>query len=322
MVMAESKQKKLTKYFFNKVSKEWWVRTYDPSGNFLKFPSNKVRMETALKEIADLKIKGRLLDIGCGTGQLTIELLRRHNQVLGIDIAEKMVENSKDNLAKEKLKYDPDSVFKTMDLADLPRRERQASFDAAAALGLLEYLETDAELFLVLGKVLKKGGYALVECRNKFFNLFSVNKYTSRLAQSGELPDLIEKFSEAGKYSPLTYAKLPAIQKEVSKNVADFLSANLKNKKWFETRPPAFSNYPQKMVRRQHIPQELEASAKKFGFELDHIVYWHAHLYPPSLENNFPAFYNKISFLMAPLGYTPLGAWMCSSFIAVLRKKA
>lgn len=316
-----SQQKKLTKDFFNKVSEEWWERTYDPAGNFLKFPSNKVRMETALKEIADLKIKGRLLDIGCGTGQLTIELLKRHNQVLGIDIAGKMIENSKENLAKEKLKYDPDSVFKTMDLADLPRRERQASFDAAAALGLLEYLETDAELFSVLDKVLKKGGYALVECRNKFFNLFSVNKYTSRLAQSGELPELIEKFSEAGKYSPVSYAQLPAIQKEVSKNVAEFLSANLKNKKWFETEPPVFSSYPQKMVRRQHIPQELEASAAKSGFALEYAVYWHAHPYPPALEKNFPAFFNKISTLMAPLGYTPLGAWLCSSFIAVLKKK-
>ncbi len=319
--MKESKQKKLTKYFFNKVSKEWTERTYDPSGNFLKFPSNKVRMETALREITNLKINGKFLDIGCGTGQLVVELLKKNNEVLGIDIAEKMIGNSKENLAKANLKLDAETIFKVMDLANLPKNTKNFSFDGATALGLLEYLETDSELFTVLKKALKKGGYALVECRNKFFNLFSMNKYTSQLAISGELPELMEKFSEVWKYSPWPYAKLPLIQKDISKGIFEFINSSLSNKKWFAAQPPAFSNYPQKMVRRQHTPQELEVAAGKFGFALEYVVYWHAHPYPPVLEKNFPAFYNKVSFLMAPLGYTPLGAWMCSSFIAVLRKK-
>ena len=319
--MRVSKQKKLTKYFFNKVSKEWWERTYDPAGKFLKFPSNKVRLETALKEIDKLKIRGRILDIGCGSGHLVIELLKRNYKVLGIDIAEKMVELSKENLLKVGFKSDPDKIFKALDLAELPKSHRNSSFDAVIALGVLEYLENDRELFGVLGKILKKGGYVLVDCRNKFFNLFSLNKYTSELSANGELPALIRKFGEVGAYSPFNSKKLPLIQKNVSKKIFEFLSSNWKNKKWLEAKPPVWSSYPQKMVRRQHIPQELEERAKKFGFELKHVVYWHAHPYPPALEKKFPAFYNKISFLMGPLGYTPLGAWLCSSFIAVLKKK-
>lgn len=319
--MKQSKQKKLTKDFFNKVSKEWWERTYDPSGRFLKFPSNKVRMETTLGEVDTLKIKGKLLDIGCGTGQLVIELLKRKNDVVGIDIAAKMIEASKENLVKEGLKADPDNVFKTLDLAELPKRYARADFDAVVALGVLEYLDSDAELFGALGKIVKKGSYLLVDCRNKFFNLFSLNQYTTHLSLSGELPTLVTKLSEAGAYSPAAPEQLPFIQKNVSEKISKFLSSNLKNKKWLEAPPPVYSSYPQKMVRRQHIPQELESSAAKCGFVLEHVVYWHAHPYPPSLEKNFPAFFNGIAYLMAPLGYTSLGAWMCSSFLAVLKKE-
>jgi hypothetical protein len=75
------------------------------------------------------------------------------------------------------------------------------------------------------------------------------------------------------------------------------------------------------MVRRQHTPQDVAASGEKFGFGLEHVVYWHSHPYPPTLEHHFPAVYNKLSYLMGPLGRTAVGAWMCSSFIAVLKKR-
>ena len=76
------------------------------------------------------------------------------------------------------------------------------------------------------------------------------------------------------------------------------------------------------MIRRQHTPAVLEASARRYGFRLRHAVYWHAHPYPPRYEAEFPRIYNKLSILMAPLGYTPLGAWLCSSFLAVLKRQS
>ena len=75
------------------------------------------------------------------------------------------------------------------------------------------------------------------------------------------------------------------------------------------------------MVRRQHTPSALAASAQRRGFKLEHVVYWHAHAYPPRYEKHFPKIYNRLSVLMSPLGYTPLGAWFCSSFLAVLKNK-
>jgi len=314
--MKSTKQKKITKDFFNQVSGEWFGRTYDPAGKYLTFPGNKVRMEVALEEISRLGINGRTLDIGCGEGQLVIELLKKGMDAEGIDIAEDMIRGAKDNLKKSKVKKNSNEVFKAI---DLDRFKASKQYDIATGLGLLEYLDSDKEFFSMVTPVVRKGGYVLAECRNKFFNLFSANQYTVKL--KNELPELIKEFNDSAKYSSLPSEKIPMTQLIVSSEISKFLSAVLKNKEWFSGKAPQYTDYPKKMVRRQHTPQEIEASAKKYGFQLEHVVYWHTHPFPPAYGKDFPRIFNKISYLMNPLGRTPLGAWMCSSFIAVFRKR-
>lgn len=314
-----SRQKKLTKYFFNKVSREWFTRTYDPKGNLFKYPGNSVRMATALGEIVNLGIKNKnTLDIGCGTGQLVIELLKQGQKAEGIDIASNMIDEARMHLGKASIKADPEKVFKVSDLANF---KSQIKYDAVTALGLLEYLDTDAELFSLLKNAVKPGGYAFVECRNKFFNLFSANDYIVKAASNREIGKLISEMKEVERFSPTPDSEIPKIQKGIAGEMESFLGSTLKNKNWMETIVPTYTKYPKYMVRRQHTPQELELSAKKFGFELKYVVYWHAHLYLPKYESKFPKIYNKLSLLMTPLGRTSLGAWMCSSFICVLKKK-
>ena len=314
--MKSTKQKKITKDFFNQVSGEWFGRTYDPAGKYLTFPGNKIRMEVALEEISRLGIKGRALDIGCGEGQLVIELLKKGINAEGIDIAEDMIKGAKDNLKKSKVRKNPDEVFRSI---DLDRFKVSKQYDIATGLGLLEYLDTDKEFFSMVAPVVHNGGYVLAECRNKFFNLFSANQYTVKL--KNELPELIKELNDSIKYSPVPPKKIPMTQLAVSSGISKFLSVAVKNREWLSNSVPHYTNYPPKMVRRQHTPQEIEASAKKYDFKLEYVVYWHPHPYPPVYGKNFPRIFNKISHLMNPLGRTPLGAWMCSSFIAVFRKR-
>ena len=314
--MRTSKQKKLTKQFFNAVADEWYDRTYNPSGDFVKFPSNKVRMEVVLKEIVKLGLQGNVLDIGCGAGQLVIELLKKGYDASGIDIADEMIARAEENLKKSKLKIQKRGIFKTADLAEFRSAKK---YKIATALGLLEYLKSDAELFSVLDKVTEKGGYVLAECRNKFFNLFSMNEYT--LGVMNEIPELLRRFGEVQKYSAESDDQIPFIEAKVSKAIAAFLSKATKNISLLSTDVPNYSRYPQKMIRRQHTPQEIEASAKKFGFELLYVIYWHVHPYAPAYEKKFPRIYNKMSYLMTPLGRTSLGAYRCSSFSGVFKKK-
>ncbi len=318
--MKITRQKRLTKYFFNKVSDEWYERTYDPANQYLKFPSNRVRMGVALGEIEKLGLKGKMLDVGCGTGHLVFELLKRGHEAVGIDIAEKMIEQAKVHLKKSKIKANPEEVFIASDLAAFTPPAKNM-YTAITALGLLEYLDTDGELFELLAKNTARGGYAFVECRNKFFNLFSSNRYTLALAKEGELAKLLQELEEVEQYSPLPVGKIPAVQSRVSRSTAEFLAQASKSGKWFAKGTRSYSKYPAGMVRRQHTPEALAASAIKHGFKLEHVVYWHAHAYPPRYEKYFPRIYNRLAVMMGPLGCTPLGAWLCSSFLAVLKKK-
>ncbi len=314
-------QKKVTQSFFNKVANEWFERTYDPKGSYLKFPVNRLRKDAALMEIEklDLKPKMKTMDIGCGTGQLVVDLLYKGFEAYGIDVADKMIQEANKSLVKSRVdKFNQKEIFKVADVEDLNLAKKR--YNLITALGLLEYLDTDEELFKVLKNVVVSKGYALVECRNKFFNLFSGNNYTLSICESGQLKGLVNSLSEVEKFSPIADIGIPNIQKLVTASIENFLEESIGKKEWNVSTQKKYTKYPEKMLRRQHTPQELAKTAKKFGFELGYVVYYHLHPYPPKYEKKFPQIYNKISDLMTPLGQTSLGATSASAFIGVLKK--
>lgn len=70
----------------------------------------------------------RLLDVGCGAGQLAIPAARRGIEATGVDIATNLVESARGRAATEML----DAVFDEGDAESLPYDD--ASFDAVASL--------------------------------------------------------------------------------------------------------------------------------------------------------------------------------------------
>lgn len=311
-------QKRLTRSFFNRVAGEWFERTYDPRAEYRRFPSNRVRMELALREVLRLKLKGPFLDVGCGTGEIVLKLLRSDMQCVGIDNAERMIAIARSKLAREIPSADPEKVFQVSDLTEF--RASPRIYRNVFALGLLEYLSDDAELFRLLGRIIPRGGRALVECRNKLFNLASLNHYTRKIAESREFPKLLNDLETVARFSRLSASAIPDVAEETTRAMSSFLRRALRDKKWRETATKDYKSYPSPMVRRQHTPQDLERSARKWGFTIQYVVYWHIHPFLPSFEARFPRIFNKLSVLMGPMGETPIGATLGSSFLAVLKR--
>jgi ubiquinone/menaquinone biosynthesis C-methylase UbiE len=106
---------------------------------------------------------GKALEIGCGSGEMLYELLKKNFKVVGIDIAIGMLRASR-TLLSERL---PDKRAGLLQ-ADIEHLSfPNETFDVVIAAGVIEYLSSDEKLLPELHRVLKPGGILIVSVRNK-----------------------------------------------------------------------------------------------------------------------------------------------------------
>jgi SAM-dependent methyltransferase len=98
-----------------------------------------------------------VLDVGCGTGILTLELAKRHPEavVLGIDILEQEVKSS--NIMAERAGI-RNCSFK---VRDINIAGYDAEFDAALCVDNLEHIRDDVGTVRNICRALKPGGFAV-----------------------------------------------------------------------------------------------------------------------------------------------------------------
>lgn len=129
----------------------------------LIFPPNPTQAEFVNKCIA-LK-SGTLLDIGCGTGNLTFLLQENFEQVSGLDFDQEMLDYA---IEKRQEKTQPE--FTQMDMLKIAEKYAPASIDNIVCFGNtlvhLNGLEEINAFILAAKKVLKPGGKLLVQTIN------------------------------------------------------------------------------------------------------------------------------------------------------------
>ncbi len=90
----------------------------------------------------------KILDAGCGTGEIVGQLIRCGHEVWGLDISELMIRYAKEHCVLGR--------FQQGDIEHLPFRDN--TFDMVVCLGVLEYLNTDEKALREIRRVLKPGG--------------------------------------------------------------------------------------------------------------------------------------------------------------------
>ncbi|MCD6558751.1 MAG: class I SAM-dependent methyltransferase [Palaeococcus sp.] len=135
--------------------------------------------------------RGKALDLGCGTGNYTVELYKRGFDVVGVDLSEKMLE-----VARKKL---PDVNFVGASAYDLPFGDE--SFDLVLSVTMFEFLEEPEKAIKEIHRVLKSGGEVIIGTMNGrsswfFFkrlkSLFVETAYRyARFYTPGELEELL-----------------------------------------------------------------------------------------------------------------------------------
>jgi ubiquinone/menaquinone biosynthesis C-methylase UbiE len=99
----------------------------------------------------------RILDVGCGPGVYTDDLLTRCKEFYGIDISEKMIKIARD----KKL---ANANFSVGNIESL--QFENGFFDAAVCIGVLEYLSDIERGVKEIARVLKKNGVAIFTAPN------------------------------------------------------------------------------------------------------------------------------------------------------------
>ena len=126
-----------------------WAGTYDTHwlNHFLFEPSHKLLVQ----ELGSVR-PGRILDVGCGTGELANRLARRGWQVIGLDLCEPMLHR-----ARFKLNGYAGSVRLTVaDSEHVPFAD--GTFDAVTCANSFHHYPHQEAVVRELHRVLKPGG--------------------------------------------------------------------------------------------------------------------------------------------------------------------
>ena len=105
------------------------------------------------------KTKGSVLDLGCGTGWLTLELARNGMDATGLDVSKKCIKIAK-NYFKHIKNVEGKAIYKVSDLNKIKLKEN--SFDVVTAWGCLHHVYNIDYLIREIFKALKPGGKFLV----------------------------------------------------------------------------------------------------------------------------------------------------------------
>lgn len=237
----------------------------------------QVRNEYVLERVSDGK--KRVLDLGCGTGELARTLAQMGHEVTGVDFAAPMVEKAREIVGES---------AQIMEASVLDLTFPDGAFDVIVANGLIEYFSrSEVEtLSQNISKWLGPRGKLLLHSRNRLFNLFSRNKYTEVEEQLGTLADLHNEVQgKGGRTSYPPFSEHPVQEIGV---------------RW----------------RHQYTPKEIQAILKQVGLRQTHFQPCHFHAFPPDFIVRYPALHHAIAVDVQPLLEThPELLSQCSSFL-------
>lgn len=119
-----------------------------PVGNLSLLNPRSVTLKYCLEALQE--IKGRVLDVGCGAGAMTIALKRERPdlEIIGIDKSREGIKIAKDKKSQVK--------FLVGDINKLPFKDQ--TFDAVVCHHVLEHLEEPKKPIKEINRVLKKRG--------------------------------------------------------------------------------------------------------------------------------------------------------------------
>jgi ubiquinone/menaquinone biosynthesis C-methylase UbiE len=197
------KLKTTVAHFFDNDSSEYLEHKYARSGGSFMALRKERAHEVLSSHVAPLfNARFRFLDCGCGPGIL-VDVLAGHNiDYWGIDISHEMLKLARAQPGDDRFVSGRKRLIRG-DVESLPFRS--GSFDAAATLGVIEYLEADDRLLAEMARIVKPDGYLLIAVTNRYsynlllerpLNLLRKNRFAARLLNRVKLALKLGQFRQ------------------------------------------------------------------------------------------------------------------------------
>lgn len=291
--------------YFDRNAHAWVEAAY--AGD-VRFPVGAERVRLAIEGVAPAMQEGsRLVDLGCGGGQLCVHAANLGWRAVGVDSAPGMIDEAR----AESEGLEVEWIVASYDESGLPDGE----FDAVTAMGLIEYLPDDDGLFAEAARLLRPGGRFAVSCRNRLYNLQSANEYT---AEEPETARLLDELRET--LARTRPEDLRALGESLAA-AADELEAAAAEDRDVPPRELHDHRRAFQRGRRQHTPRDLHAAAEGNGFAPTDVLALHPHPLPPALEPLAPRTYNRLAQAwQRSLERSPAGLAFSTAFVAVFER--
>jgi len=214
-------------------------------------------------ETLGLSSDSRILDVGCGPGELVLSLLRQDYQVWAVDISRSMVEETNRAVNREGF---PDWTRASVgDIEDISFSDN--FFDVVVAAGVLEYQKNDEKALMEMTRVLKTGGHLIL-------NVTVKGSYVRALE------------------APWRWVK----QNAVLATPMNFLRSTLLGK-------GISNGHLKVPSRRTHCPRSFDRTLDKFGFKKISHKYFGFTFLPKPCDSIFPSVNRKTARLMEESKY-------------------
>ncbi len=303
--------------YFTDECEAWQRRAYSDNPIARHYPLGTERVSRALEAITRRRggAHGELLDLGCGGGQLCLAAVAAGLRATGVDVAEGMIRSCEASTERLPEALRPRVRFVCAEV--LSSGLSDAAFDAVAALGLLEYLPADAPFLREAWRLLRPGGTLVLSCRNRLFNLASLNEYTAQEVAGRSAVALLDELRR-GLERPLRPEAAHAFLRTLKASFPLLEEAVQRDLALGEAVRPAAPRFAEPL--RQHTPRELIQGAEQVGFVDPSVVSIHAHPWPPACEAGSPHFYNALGWMMQTLAEEPASLAWSSCFQVALTK--
>jgi len=290
------KQQDQTLKYFRSVVQEWNDKSETQDYNAGQGRHNAVL--DAIDRHGNVK---HFLDVGCGTGQLTLEVAGKGIEAVGNDFAQGMIDQCEAN--REKAQVPATFIGGSFFDADFGT----ALFDLISAQGFIEYISiAEMQMFFQRSyEMLSPGGVLAVGSRNRLFNVFSLNSFTEMEETLGTLNILIK-------------------ESQILRN-AETQEAALEGIRHLERTDPQPSKHPATGIgvdtRYQFAPAELLSHLRRIGFKPELIYPVHYHGLPSGVKQEQLALHTSLARTIGEFGLRDHRLLpFCSTYVMCVKK--